>query len=185
MLLKPPPDIIETRRLILRKPQPDDAPLIFSSYATDPEVTRYLLFRPDQKLQDVENFLQKAIAAWGQGTSLTWVIALRTENVLLGMIDVRLDGEANLGYVLARPYWNRGYMTEAIHAVVEWALGQEQIHRVWAVCEVGNLASARVLEKAGFQREGLLKEWMVFPNLGERPRDCFQYGISRDPSPKV
>lgn len=185
MLLKPPPDIIETRRLILKKPQLEDAPRIFASYATDPEVTRYLLFRPDQTLQDVENFLRKTLAGWGEGTGAAWVIALRTEDALLGMIDLRLEGEANLGYVLARPYWNQGFMTEAVRAVVEWALGQQQIHRVWAVCEVENLASARVLEKAGFLREGLLKEWMVFPNLGERPRDCFQYGIAGGTSGKA
>jgi RimJ/RimL family protein N-acetyltransferase len=185
MLLMPPPEIIETQRLILRKPQRNDAPRIFASYATDPEVTRYLLFRPDQTLQDVEKFIERTLAGWGQGTSAAWVIVLRPENVLLGMIDLRLEGEANLGYVLARPYWNQGFMTEAVRAVVDWALGQERIHRVWAVCEVENLASARVLEKAGFQREGLLKEWMVFPNLGERPRDCFQYGIAGTKSGKV
>jgi ribosomal-protein-alanine N-acetyltransferase len=92
------------------------------------------------------------------------------------MIDIRMETHANLGYVLARPFWNRGYMTEAVVAVSSWALEQEEIARVWAVCDVENIASARVLEKAGFEREGMLERWMVLPNRGTEPRDCYCYG---------
>jgi RimJ/RimL family protein N-acetyltransferase len=175
----PPPDVIETPRLLLRKPLLDDAVIIHTGYASDPEVTRYLLFRPDQSLNEVEDFLKRTLVSWARGSSATWAITLRTDGSLIGMIDLRLEGEANLGYVLARRYWNLGLMTEAVRGVVDWALSQETIHRVWAVCEVDNLASARVLEKAGFQFEARLERWMVFPNLGEVPRDCLRYGIGR------
>jgi ribosomal-protein-alanine N-acetyltransferase len=80
-----------------------------------------------------------------------------------------------LGYVLARRWWGQGFATEAAEAVVAWALAQEEVHRVWAVCDVDNVASARVLEKIGMHREGRLASWAVMPNLGGVPRDCWCY----------
>jgi ribosomal-protein-alanine N-acetyltransferase len=116
-------------------------------------------------------FLRRALEGWRTGAEYTWALTLREE--LIGMIGARVSGAlVNLGYVLARPYWNRGYMTEAVKAVVGWALDEEEVFRVWAVCDVENRASARVLEKAGLEREGILRRWIVLPNLGQEPRDC-------------
>jgi ribosomal-protein-alanine N-acetyltransferase len=179
-LSTPPPDLIETPRLNLRKPLVTDALSVYATYSRDPEVSRYLLWRADQTLDKIEEFLTRALQSWERCTVATWAIILREHNSLIGMIDLRLEGEANIGYVLARPYWNRGLMTEAVQAIVDWALSQEHIHRVWAVCEVHNTASARVLEKVGFRREATLERWMVFPNLGEAPRDCHRYGITKE-----
>jgi RimJ/RimL family protein N-acetyltransferase len=81
----------------------------------------------------------------------------------------------NIGYVLGRAHWNKGYATEALSAVLHWADAEEDVGRVWAVCAVENHASARVMEKAGMKREGTLRHWMVFPNLGGVPMDCYCY----------
>jgi ribosomal-protein-alanine N-acetyltransferase len=174
----PFPEVIETERLTLRKPQVEDAPVIYASYGHDPEVAKFLLFRADQSLEQVEDFLRKAIRAWDAGRTATWSILLRGGGSLIGMIDLRMEEEANLGYVLARCYWSQGYMTEAVRAVVHWALQEMHLHRVWAICEIHNGASVRVLEKAGFTREAVLTDWMVFPNLGDRPQTCYRYGIT-------
>jgi RimJ/RimL family protein N-acetyltransferase len=168
---------LETPRLILRKPCMDDAPLIFSAYARDTEVTRYLTWHPHETVEDTRAFLTRTLRAWDEGAAYTWAITLRDSGTLVGMIDVRLECHANLGYVLARPYWNRGYMTEAVRAVVEWALAQEEVSRVWAVCDVENVASARVLEKAGMEFEGVLRRWMVLPNRSATPRDCSCFAV--------
>jgi RimJ/RimL family protein N-acetyltransferase len=175
----PFPDILETARLVLRKPRLDDVDRIASTYAKDPEVTRYILFRPDQTAFEIEAFLHKALAAWDRGSVATWGITIRETRALIGMIDLRIEAEANLGYVIDRPYWNLGLMTEAVRCVTHWAFTQEGIHRVWAVCEVNNAASARVLEKAGFVRMALLTKHLVFPNLGDQPRDCYRYDLFR------
>ncbi len=82
-----------------------------------------------------------------------------------------------MGYVLARAYWNRGYMTEAVREVTEWALTQPSILRVWAVCDVENAASVRVLKKAGFQQEGILRRWLIHPDISDEPRDCYCYAV--------
>src|SRR5262249_50237959 len=70
-----------------------------------------------------------------------------------------------LGYILGREHWGRGYMTEVVRAVSDWALAQPEVHRVWAACDVDNLASARLMEKAGMAREGTLRRWMLLPNI--------------------
>ena len=87
------------------------------------------------------------------------------------------DFAADLGYGLARQHWGHGYATEAVQAVVRWALSQEQFYRVWATCDVENLASARVLEKAGMQREGILRRFIIHPNISSEPRDCYCYAV--------
>jgi RimJ/RimL family protein N-acetyltransferase len=172
-------EVIDTPRLRLRPPSVSDAEEIQVSYACDPEVTRFVLFRPDQTLRDVREFLEKAMLGWETGATATWAIILKESAELVGMIDLRLEAEANLGYVLARRHWNRGLTTEAVRAVIGEAFRQPGIHRVWAICAVENCASARVMQKVGMVFEGRLERHLVFPNLGEEPRDVYRYGIVR------
>ena len=68
-------------------------------------------------------------------------------------------------------------MSEALQSVVTWALAQPEIFRVWATCDVENVASAKVLERVGMAREGVLRRWIVHPNLSDRPRDALCYAI--------
>ena len=70
-------------------------------------------------------------------------------------------------------------MTEVLTDIVNWALQQPPIFRIGAVCDVENLASARVMEKAGLVREGLLRRWLMHPNVSDEPRDCLSYALVR------
>ena len=70
-------------------------------------------------------------------------------------------------------------MSEAASAVVSWAMAQPEIYRVWATCHPDNIASARVLEKAGLTFEGRLSRWEARPNLGEEAGDCLVYSATR------
>jgi RimJ/RimL family protein N-acetyltransferase len=81
-------------------------------------------------------------------------------------------GKVMCGYVLAKKFWGRGMMTEALTYVVDWAIAQPNVYRVWAFCDAANPGSARVMEKAGLTREALLRRWHVAPNIGPEPRDC-------------
>ncbi|HKP92414.1 MAG TPA: GNAT family protein, partial [Chthoniobacterales bacterium] len=81
--------------------------------------------------------------------------------------------------VLARPFWGNGYMGEALTAVVDWAFSLPSIHRVWAVCDVENHASARLLTRHHFQLEGLLRRCSLHPNISDIPRDCYCYARVR------
>jgi [ribosomal protein S5]-alanine N-acetyltransferase len=86
------------------------------------------------------------------------------------MIEIRINQyKADLGYVLVKLKWGKGYMPEAMQALIDWALGQNEIYRVWAICDVENVASARVMEKVGMQKEGVLRRWLIHPNIAKEP----------------
>lgn len=175
-----PPERLYTERLVLRRPRPEDAEAIFEAYAQDPEVVRYLTWRPHRSVEETAAVLERAARDWEAGRAFRYVLARRREDRAIGMVELRPDGHRlELGYVLARRYWNRGYTTEAVQAVVLWALSQPFIHRVWAVVDVDNRASARVLEKVGMRLEGVLRRWSVHPNVGPQPRDCLCYSVVR------
>jgi RimJ/RimL family protein N-acetyltransferase len=70
-------------------------------------------------------------------------------------------------------------MTEVLSEVAAWALRQPSIFRISAVCDVDNVGSARVLEKSGCAREGVLRRWLVHPNVSDDPRDCYSYARVR------
>ena len=174
-----PPESFATARLILRRPRAEDAPLIFATYAQDPEVVRYLTFRPHRTLQDSHDALERFEQAWRSGKSYSWLIFRRDREELIGAISAREDQGINLGYLLARSFWGQGFMSEALGAIVEWAFSNPSIFRVWAVCDLENAASARLLERNGFQREGILRKWSLHPNISAVPRDCNCYAKTR------
>jgi ribosomal-protein-alanine N-acetyltransferase len=166
--------------LRLRKPVLEDAQPIFDQYAQDPEVTKYLTWRPNQNIEQTYDFLQACLRAWDERKAFHWVIVRKEDKQLLGMISARVeDRKWELGYVLARPYWGRGYMTEIVKRLVDEAFKQKGIYRVWSVCDVDNIASARVMEKAGMQREGILRRWSSHPTVSEEPRDSYCYSVTR------
>lgn len=173
-----PPESFETVRLLLRRPIMADAEAIFKCYAQDPEVTRYVTWRPHQNLSETQQFLSTCIDAWQGDRRFPYSIVLKNKSALVGMIEITIANfRAEVGYVLARQHWGQGIMTEAARALVDWALSQPQIYRVWAVCDVENAASARVLEKVGMQREGILRRYIMHPNVSNEPRDCYCYAI--------
>jgi RimJ/RimL family protein N-acetyltransferase len=175
-----PFDSLQTSRLVLRKPRLADAPLIFETYGQDAEVTRYLMWRPHNNVKDAQAAVQRFLKGWKSGTQFCWLIFAQDTGELVGSIAARKDENGvNLGYLLARSRWGRGFMTEAVTAVVSWAFSDPSVFRVWAVCDVENRASAWVLEKTGFLQEGVLKKWSLHPNVSAIPRDCYSYAQTR------
>jgi len=157
-----------------------DTDAIFSEYAADREVVRYLTFAPHVTTSTVQEYLASLLQRCRAGQEHAWALTLPGDDRLFGMIGARLHGHrADIGYVMARRCWNRGYMTEAIDVVTDWLLAQAPIFRVWAVCDVENARSARALEKARFEREGTLRRWIIHPNVSEDPRDCHVYARVR------
>src|SRR5258705_6531942 len=143
------PERITTERLVLRQPRLDDAGRVFEEYGRDPEVTRYLTWTPLETIKQAEEFLGlRVLAGWLREEEFSWAIPRADSNMLIGMIACRLNEQgAELGFVLGRRYWNQGYVTEAARAVMDQAFSFLTVSKVWATCDVENLASARVLEK--------------------------------------
>ncbi|HET7227483.1 MAG TPA: GNAT family N-acetyltransferase [Chthoniobacterales bacterium] len=174
------PNEIRTARLLLRKPRATDAVQMFTAYAQDPAVTRYLMWRPHGNIAETRAVIDRFLVEWERQQAFCWFLFTNDTAEMIGSIAARpeIDG-FNLGFLLARPHWGNGYMPEAIAALVEWAFTQPRVSRVAAVCDMENHASARALEKAGFVQERILHKYSVHPNISAGPRDCFEYSITR------
>ena len=169
-----PPLTFATARLVARPPRADDAEKVFASYASDPDVTRYLSWRAYTRVPPLAAFLGDCAAHWEKGDGqFAWLLSLKGTDSPIGSIGVTLDGgKAMFGYVLAKKFWHRGLAAEALTFLVDWSLAQPGIFRAWAFCDAENPASVRVMEKAGLVREGVLRRWHASPTLGPEPRDC-------------
>ena len=173
-----PPENFETERLILRKPCMEDAPAIFTSYAQDTEVTRYMTWSPHKNIEETYGIMRIMLKSWEAGSAYSFAILPKNLNSVIGMIAMHPDGfKVEIGYVLARPYWGKGIVTEAARRITTWLLEQPDIYRVFATCDVENLASARVMEKAGMTCEGILRRNTIRFNVSNEPRDTFIYSI--------
>jgi ribosomal-protein-alanine N-acetyltransferase len=174
-----PPEIINTGRLTLRRPRISDADDIYN-YASDPDVVKYVAFKRHQSPVDAINFLNYQNSLWNEAKGFGYAICLKDSEKLIGMIDIRFkNNSAGFGYILNKQFWKKGIMSEALTILVSWSLQQPKIFRADALCDSENPASARVMEKAGMSKEGLLKRWSVHPNISDEPRDCYIYSKTK------
>ena len=167
--------VLSSPRLQLRAPQPGDEHAAFAGWAQDPDVLRYMGWRPHQQLSQTRTQLDWDQARWLKRSAFTWMLVER--RVPIGMVQLipqQLDGPPHhlrLGYLLARTHWGQGLMREALAAVLDEAFAQDSVWRVDALCDVDNAASARLLESLGLQHEGVLRRHSRHPNIGDAPRD--------------
>lgn len=173
------PDLLHTERLVLRRPRATDAEAVFA-YASDPDVTLHMDWPRHTDIAHARAFLEYCDAGWNDGSEATWAITIRGNDEMIGAIGIRPHGhKADFGYVLSRAHWGRGIATEASLTVIDSAFSLSGMSRVWATCSVENERSARVLEKAGLTREGILRNWYVRPQKGGRVEDSYCYAIVR------
>lgn len=153
---------LETQRVVIRSLALEDVDGYFA-FASDPEVTKYLRWGPHLDRDCTAGYIQGVLDAYANGKDSPWGIELKAEKKVIGSIHLmQLDHcyrKAETGFVLARAYWNNGYATEALKRVLEYSFAELQLNRVEAFCIPENRAGARVLEKAGMQLEGLLRQY--------------------------
>ena len=175
------PGRIETERLVLRAPKPEDAHDLFEAYTQDPDVARHMTWVPHTSIRETEKFVSECVEAWKTGSRLAYILEFKTQPHPIGMLDARIrETTIDIGYVLAKKHWGHGLMPEAIRGLVRVAFAESPCVRVQATCDVDNVASIRTLEKAGFAREGRYENYLVHPNLSPDPRACFMYSLCRD-----
>jgi RimJ/RimL family protein N-acetyltransferase len=175
------PAEITTERLFLRPPTEADAEAIFIRYCRDPEVSRYMSWGPHRSIDDSREYLRRVVSDCDAGTSASYLIFSRRSNELVGSVGGKLNPPIiQWGYCLARDSWGQGFATEAARAFVAAAIDQPSIWRLQAFCDLENAASARVLEKSGSKLEGILRRYMIFPNLDDAPRDVYCFAKVRD-----
>jgi len=170
---------LHSARLLLRPPQPGDEQAVFHGWAQDLDVLRYLAWPPARDLAHTQ-------ARWLKHSAWTWLLMPHggTPIGLVQLLPLQLDGPVHhlrLGYLLARAHWGQGLMQEAVQAALDAAWADPALCRIDALCDVDNPASARLLQRLGFEQEGRLRRHSRHPNVSESPRDVTLHARVRDP----
>lgn len=152
---------IETRRLILRPFTMEDAEDMFTNWASDPEVTKFLTWPAHSNIDITRKVLSGWIDRYEDGGFFNWAIEWKENGHVIGNISVVNLHEsaeaADLGYCLGRVFWGRGIMPEALRAVMDYLFDTAEINRIAACHDVNNPKSGRVMDKAGMKLEGILR----------------------------
>lgn len=153
--------ILLSDRLRLREAVPQDCDA-FHAMLSIPEVTRFSDWPDAPKRAQVERSIKWMCKAFTRGTACAWIIEDRASGQLLGAIRFNRINKyarvAEIGYELNPSAWGKGLMSEAVRAVIQYGFEDLSLNRIEAWTLPGNLASDRVLEKAGFRYEGTLRQ---------------------------
>ncbi len=144
---------LETDRLLLRPYKMSDAGQI-AVLLNNPDVSRWTVNIPyPYSQQDAEAFIEKVIESWSEGAGVTFAITVKGSEDPIGACgaDLREAGEYELGYWLGEPFWGKGYMTEAVDALVGYLKDQKNPARIYAGHAPENPGSEHVLLKNGFK----------------------------------
>ncbi|HET7664714.1 MAG TPA: GNAT family N-acetyltransferase [Mycobacterium sp.] len=162
-------------RVTLRAPDLDDAELLFERVASDPQVTRYLSWRPHPDVDETRRVIAEYFNVGGE---TTWVIELRDGAGPVGLCGWRRPQPhiVDFGYCLGRAWWRQGLMTEVVQLLLDKARRDPTVYRVSAHCHVDNTGSAAVLQRCGLTCEGRLARYAVLPNISAEPQDCLLFG---------
>jgi ribosomal-protein-alanine N-acetyltransferase len=183
--MKPPETpVIETKRLVLRLIEKGDLPALFAVNGDD-EVFRWSPRESWKTPADGEAWFSRIMAHRESGATIQFVIVLRDGGRPVGTLAVfhfeESVGSAEIGYVLGREHWGKGLMKEALAAFVQFAFEALGLKRLEAELDPRNEASAKVLERVGFTREGLRRG--NYLQKGEITDTALYCMLSRDPRP--
>lgn len=175
---------IETDRLVLRPLRMRDAADLYA-YARDPEVSRHVLWEAHKSMRESRQFLRAAIRQYRKGLPGSFAITWKSSGRMIGTIGfmwVNVDHKsAEVGYSLNRDYWNQGIMTEALRAVIQFGFDELHLNRIEAQHEIDNPASGRVMQHAGMQYEGRLRQRLM--NKGKYVDVALYAILQSDPRP--
>lgn len=155
--------ILRTERLILRQFQASDADTVQRLAGVKEVVAGTLLPHP-YDLEAAAKWIVQQQENFAAGNSITFAIVLAEEELLIGSIGMEIAHEhqlARLSYWLGTNYWNQGYCTEAVRAVLDYGFTRLSLHRIYAPHFHNNPASGRVLRKVGMTYEGRMREHYI------------------------
>ena len=146
--------ILQTDRLILRRFVESDAETMFQNWASSAENLTYVTWEPHSDVEVTRNSIRNWVASYANPNYYKWAICLKEDSrQVIGDISIveihEEDSSCEIGYILGKAYWGRGIMTEALKAVLYFCFTQAGFQKVRARYASLNLASGRVMEKAG------------------------------------
>lgn len=171
---------LKTARLVLRRLRPGDAENFFM-FAGSNAVTRYMLWKPHRDVSESVASIEKTLARYEAGTCYRWAIALAETDKLIGIIDLlgfsEAENSCSFAYMLAEEFWGKGYGTEALKAVLEFAFTCLKVAVVEADHFAENGASGAVMQKVGMVPCGTVPEKYEKDGI---VHDAVQYRITRE-----
>ncbi len=154
---------LETERLRLREIVHSDVQEIFDCFSNQ-DVTRYYGQDPITELKQAEQFIEFFAKNYKEKRGIRWGIELKEREGLIGTIGFNAwspnHKRAEVGYELNPLFWRKGYATEAIPKVISYGFNELGLTRIGAVVFLENAASNDLLIKLGFEKEGILKNYM-------------------------
>jgi RimJ/RimL family protein N-acetyltransferase len=174
-----PGTILTVDELVLRPWRPADAPAVHA-ICQDPEIARWVTIPQPFTPADAEAFVEGALRMWRDGTGAAFAIVdAPTERILGAVTRFGPDGhQATFGLWLAPEARGRGVGTRALRLLADWTFATTAVIRIDSFIMVGNEPSERMVERAGFQREGVLRAWDIHHD--GVPVDCVVYSRLRD-----
>ncbi len=163
---------IETKRLILRKLEISDLEQVYNNWCSDPKVSKYVTWDTHKNIEQTKEYINFKLGLYEKDYRFDWVVVIKETNEVIGEIDaVKQSLNYNLvelGYCYGSKYWNNGYATEALSAVIKYLKEVALVEKVTACHISTNPASGRVMQKAGMKYDATLKEYVVDKNTKER-----------------
>jgi RimJ/RimL family protein N-acetyltransferase len=156
---------LKTERLLIRPLVESDANSLFSIYS-DPDAMKFWNTAPWADFGKAKELIQKDIEALRKGFHLRLGIESKNEGELIGTCSLFSFNEqckrAEIGYILSKSFWGKGFMKEALTALIDYAFKTLSLHRIEADIDPQNISSANILNRLGFSKEGRLRErWIV------------------------
>ncbi len=172
--------VIETDRLLMRELELKDIGALYKIFSSEHVMEYYGMF-PLEEYHQVERLVLTFKNGFDEKRSIRWGITLKETGELIGTCgfhNMQLrNSRAEIGYEIAEEEWNKGYVTEAIKAMIEFGFGVMALNRIEALVYPDNIASNRALEKIGFKEEGLLREYAFFR---EQFQDLLMHSILKN-----
>lgn len=149
---------LETQRLILRRFVKTDAEPMYRNWASDPEVTKYLTWPTHESIEVSQWVVDDWISHYSEDAYYQWAIVPKDVGEPIGSIAVVSHDDrmakVEIGYCIGKNWWHRGYMTEALNAVIGFFFDKVGVYRVQACHDPNNPHSGAVMQKCGMTYEG-------------------------------
>ncbi|MFJ7372995.1 GNAT family N-acetyltransferase [Lysinibacillus capsici] len=169
--------ILHTERLVLRELTSSDGQALLACFS-DPKVLRHYGQQPLTSLVQVQQIIQNFANNFAEKRGIKWGIALKDQKGIIGTIGFQEwsieHRRAEISYALFPEYWGNGYAQEAVKRAISYGFEEMDLVRIGAIVFKENEASNLLLQKIGFEQEGLLKKYMHQHNV---PHDTYIYSL--------
>lgn len=152
---------LETERLILRKFVIEDASAMYKNWASDNDVTKYLIWQTHSSPEITEGIIKEWVNSYADDKFYQWAIELKEIEEPVGSISVVHMNEdismVHVGYCIGKAWWNKGITSEALKAVMDFLFDTVEVNRIESRHDTQNINSGKVMKKCGMKYEGTLR----------------------------